>query len=82
MLIIDRLDAQSDDVTGMWQMVAPTRLIIRTSAWPRIHRNGHRPVSVDARLFTVTATYAVYRGTGSDNFAQIQGMRILLFLMT
>jgi hypothetical protein len=82
MLIIDRLDAQSDDVTMMWQMVNPARLIIQDAGMALNTQEWMiGPLQMSADFFTVDAALVVSRGSGNDNFAQVTGTRILLFLI-
>ena len=81
MLIIDRLDAQSDDVTGMWQMVNPTRLIIQDAAMAANTQEWTiGPLNMSTDFFTVTA--ALVAAKGADLFAPPStSIRILLFLI-
>jgi hypothetical protein len=84
-LFIDRLDAQSDDVTLMWQMVNPTRMIIQEAGMALNTQEWTiGPLQMSADFFTVTATLvpAGTKGTGPGNFAPSgSSVRILLFLL-
>lgn len=80
MLAIDRLDAQADDVTYMWQTVNPTKLVIQEAPdASNTQEYAIGPMQLQGDFFTVTAALVAVRGlNGGGPFAQ--GTRILLFL--
>jgi hypothetical protein len=81
-LCFDRLDAGSDDITLMWDMVLPNRLIIQEAGMAANTQEwtcGPKQVMPD--FFLVNVVPVASRGTGSDNFAAPGSIvRIVIFL--
>ena len=82
MLIIDRLDAQSDDVTLLWQTTNPNRMIIQEAGMALNTQEWTiGPLQMSPDFFKVDAAFVTATGNGADLFGKPPTIRILLFLI-